>query len=176
MKRYFILISIVTLLFSIYSCKSDKPLKVYETPEELVADVEKNVKQISPEEFKLMIDSSQTFILVDVREKDEHDGGYIPGSILIPRGVLEFRVGKAETWENEGLYAPLKEDLIIVYCKLGHRGVLAAETLTKLGYKNVKALKGGWTEWNKLYPEIMEKIEVPEGTGATSGGSKSGGC
>lgn len=159
------------------SCKTENSAKVYQTPEEMVADVEKSQVAIIPQDVKALMDKNETFVLIDIRETDEHNAGFIPGSILIPRGVLEFRVAKEETWEKEGLYAPKKEDAIIVYCKIGQRSVLAAESLKKLGYTNVKFIKGGWQEWNKAFPEAIEKVEVPQGTTPTvQGEQKTGGC
>jgi rhodanese-related sulfurtransferase len=39
------------------------------------------------------------------------------------------------------------DKLIVTYCKVGGRGVLAAETLKRLGYEKVVNLKGGIKGW-----------------------------
>lgn len=171
-----IVVLVLSALF-IMGCDKGNSVKIYQSAEEMVKDAEQNVKQLTVQELGAMLDKSENFILIDVRELDEHNAGFIPGSILIARGVLEFRIAKTETWEAEGLYAPKKEDAIVIYDKLGHRGILAAETLAKLGYTNVKVVKGGWAEWEKAFPDKIEKIETPLApVGTSAGETKSGGC
>ncbi|MEO7705595.1 MAG: rhodanese-like domain-containing protein [Thermoflexales bacterium] len=38
---------------------------------------------------------------------------------------------------------------MIVYCGIGHRGGIVLESLTLLGYTNVKSISGGFTAWNQ---------------------------
>lgn len=45
------------------------------------------VKRISPEEAKTLLDSSSGHIYIDVRTTDEFDAGHVPGAKNIP--VLE---------------------------------------------------------------------------------------
>jgi len=72
-----------------------------------------------------------------VREQDEYDSGHIPGAILIPYTEIE---NKAEEM------IPDKDELILVYCRSGRRSKIAAESLIKLGYTNVKEF-GGIIDW-----------------------------
>ncbi len=83
----------------------------------MVEEALSSLDQISVEGFEKMMESEEMFILLDVRTAQEHNAGYIPGSVLMPRGVLEFRIASDEIWEEEGMYPPLKEDTIIIYCK-----------------------------------------------------------
>jgi rhodanese-related sulfurtransferase len=117
----------------------------------------KNISKIPVEELKTKIDSFEMFNLIDVREPGEHNHGYIPGSVNIPRGTLEFNIGNEEFWENTGFYYPENTELFIVYCKKGSRSILAAESIKKLGYKNVFILDGGWKNWELNYPLLQEK-------------------
>lgn len=94
-------------------------------------------EQITPEEAKKIMDSGEEHIILDTREKDEFDEGHIPGAILIPYTEIE---SKAE----ETL--PDKDKLIFVYCRSGRRSKIAAESLAKLGYTNVKEF-GGIIDW-----------------------------
>lgn len=73
-------------------------------------------------------------ILLDVRTKQEFMEGHLNGAIVIPYYEISKRIGNI---------IPNKEQEIIVYCKNGGRGVIAIETLSKLGYKNVYNLKDG---------------------------------
>ena len=94
-------------------------------------------EQISAEEAKKIMDSGEEHIILDTREQDEFDEGHIPNAILIPYTEIE---NKAE----ERL--PDKDKLILVYCRSGRRSKIAAESLAKLGYTNVKEF-GGIIDW-----------------------------
>jgi len=94
-------------------------------------------EQITAEEAKKIMDSGEEHIILDTREQDEFDEGHIPGAILIPYTEIE---NKAEE------IIPDKDKLILVYCRSGRRSKIAAESLAKIGYTNVKEFGGiiGW--------------------------------
>ena len=145
----------------------------------MVEDAISGLDQISVDEFSKMMESEEMFILLDVRTEPEHNAGYIPGSVIMPRGVLEFRIASEEIWEEEGMYVPLKEDPIVIYCKKGNRSALAAQSLKKLGYDNILVLDGGWLEWKSKFPENVESnIDLSAGAGAQmiTSSESAGGC
>ncbi len=78
--------------------------------------------------------------LIDVRESDEYDEGYIPGAVWIPRGKLELRIEDA---------VPNRDAEVVLYCAGGTRSALAARTLRELGYGHVSSLTGGFGAWKK---------------------------
>ena len=94
-------------------------------------------EQITAEDAKKIMDSGEEHIILDTREQDEFDEGHIPGAILIPYTEIE---NKAEEM------LPDKDKLILVYCRSGRRSKIAAESLSKLGYTNVKEF-GGIIDW-----------------------------
>ena len=94
-------------------------------------------KQITPDEAKKIMDSGEEHIILDTREQYEYDEGHIPGAILIPYTEIE---NKAEE------IIPDKDAQILVYCRPGRRSKIAAESLEKLGYTNVKEF-GGIIDW-----------------------------
>ena len=94
-------------------------------------------EQITPEEAKKIMDSGEEHLILDTREQDEFDEGHISGAILIPYIEIE---NKAEEM------LPDKDKLILVYCRSGRRSKIAAESLAKLGYTNVKEF-GGIIDW-----------------------------
>ena len=94
-------------------------------------------EQITPEEAKKIMDSGEEHIILDTREQDEFDEGHIPNAILIPYTEIE---NKAEEM------LPDKDAQILVYCRSGRRSKIAAESLSKLGYTNVKEF-GGIIDW-----------------------------
>ncbi len=129
----------------------------FNSADEMVELAKQDVTIIQVEELKTMIDSFAMFNLVDVREPSEHNHGYIPGSVNIPRGLLEFNIGNQEFWEGTGFYYPEKTELFVLYCKKGSRSILAAQTLEMMGYDNVKIIDGGWKKWELSYPDMQEK-------------------
>ncbi len=143
----------------------------YQNVDELLAQVAPNVTEMSVQELHQLFDDGEIIVLIDVREPNEFNPGYIPGAVNIPRGLIEFNVLKDEFWENQFLYPPLKTDLVVVYCKKGHRGLLAADVLQKFGFENVKWLKGGFKAWELAYPdEQLKNLEQVHDTGGEVGG------
>mgnify|MGYP002069537142 FL=1 len=93
--------------------------------------------KISAEDAKEIMDSTDDFVLVDVREEDEFASGHIAGALLIPYGEIEER---AETELTD------KEQTILVYCRSGRRSAIAARTFAELGYTDVRDF-GGIIDW-----------------------------
>ncbi len=151
MKKILLIFATVSMLLA---CSKTE---TFTSVDEMVELAGKNVATISVEELKTQIDSFAMFNLIDVREPDEHNHGYIPGSVNIPRGVLEFNIGKEDFWEATGFYFPEKTEVFILYCKKGSRSILAADALHKLGYEKVKIIDGGWKKWELTYPLMQEK-------------------
>ena len=119
----------------------------FSSVDEMVELAGKNLEAVSVDEIKVRMDTFAMINIIDVREPSEYNHGYIPGAVNIPRGVLEFNIGKEEFWESTGFYYPEPTEEFVLYCKKGSRSILAAETLQKLGYKNVKIIEGGWKKW-----------------------------
>ena len=94
-------------------------------------------QQITAEEAKNIMNSGEEHIILDVREKDEYDGGHITDAILISYTEIE---NKAQQM------LPDKNAQILVYCRPGRRSKIAAESLVKFGYTNVKEF-GGIIDW-----------------------------
>lgn len=151
--------------------------KVFATADDMVADAKTKIEELSAAKVKEMMDAEETFLLLDVREPDEFNKGYVLGSVNIPRGVLEFRIKKESFWEDEMLYVPQNEDLIIVMCKSGKRGALATVTLQSMGFTNVKHLEGGFNAFKEVNPDAIEKPAAEEGTKVDGAAEEDdGGC
>lgn len=97
------------------------------------------IKEIEPRELKAMMDSPDTFVLVDVREPDEYAESKIPGSILIPLGEVPFRLGELD-----------RSKLIVAQCRSGMRSAKACDILQNAGFENVVNLRGGILAWMKM--------------------------
>lgn len=92
---------------------------------------------ISAEEAKNIMDSSEDYVLLDVRTEEEFAEKHIPGAVLIPDSEIAQRA------EKELLD---KEKTVLVYCRSGRRSKLAAQILADMGYKNVLEF-GGINDW-----------------------------
>ena len=117
---------------------------------------------ISSKELTSLLNSKSQFALIDVREVGEYNSTHIPDSSLIPRRQLERQMSQS---------VPFKGVPVIVCDDDGRRAALAASTLERMGYKEVKHLEGGinlWsslgypTEWGSNVPskDFGEKMEV----------------
>lgn len=93
--------------------------------------------QITPQEAKSIMDNESDYVILDVRTLDEYNSGHIENAIVIPYDEIEI---KAEDILKN------KDQLILVYCRSGRRSKIAAESLVKLGYTNIKEF-GGINDW-----------------------------
>ena len=155
-------------IFLMISCSDNT--KVYQNVDEMIAELSPKVDMLTVEELHTWLDTGMV-LLVDVREANEFNPGFIPGSVNIPRGLIEFKIAKDEFWENQFLYPPLKEENIVLICKKGHRSIMTVDAIKKLGFKNVKVLDGGFKQWEMTYPLEQEKNldQVHEGGGEVGG-------
>ncbi|MBL4765910.1 MAG: hypothetical protein JKX67_11670 [Colwellia sp.] len=82
---------------------------------------------------------------IDIREKAEIDErGTIPGSIHVPRGVLEFVVDPDSPYFNSVFEEPKQ---FILFCQSAWRSALATLTLQEMGLQNVSHIEGGYAAW-----------------------------
>ena len=83
-------------------------------------------------------------IFLDVRETHERKQGFIPGSVHVPRGYLEFMVDPEGPMYNPAIVG---DKTLVVYCGTGGRSALAAKTLQDMGFPKVCSLVGGLDAW-----------------------------
>ncbi len=110
---------------------------------ELLSNTKKQIREVSVDEVKRLIDQRAPIKVVDVRESDEYAAGRVPGAIWVPRGFLEIRIEEKAK----------RDELLVLYCAGGTRSALAAKTLQDMGYQNVSSMAGGFTRWSDAaYP------------------------
>ncbi len=63
-----------------------------QTTAEMVAAAQAVVPSLSIEEVQGKLQAGESITVLDVREKEEYDGGHIAQAQLLPRGLLEFRI------------------------------------------------------------------------------------
>jgi rhodanese-related sulfurtransferase len=104
----------------------------------LVEDAKTRVKEISVADVSQKLGRHEPFEVVDVREESEWAAGHVAGARYLGRGVLERDVEKA---------IPDLDREIVLYCGGGFRSALAADSLTRMGYRRVLSMAGGWKAW-----------------------------
>ncbi len=89
---------------------------------------------------------------VDVRERDEWDGGRIPGAEFRPMSTIN-------DW-----YPELPDDVpVVVYCRSGSRSANVIHALmTQAGHTNLHNLSGGILAWARADLPV-ETNEAPPG-------------
>lgn len=89
-KRFTVLLLILAFVFSastvVYSAEETK------TPDQLISEAKAQIKEVSVEEAKRMMDNKENVIFLDVRDKDEYEKSHLPGAIHMSRGLLDFHV------------------------------------------------------------------------------------
>ena len=114
------------------------------TFQQILGEAKSQITEVTVEQVKKDMDASKEFVLLDVRCPDEYDAGHLPKAVNIPRGKLEFMIGR---------FYPNKDTEMVLYCRTGGRSALCTKTLMDMGYKNVKSLKGAFKVWGESgYP------------------------
>jgi rhodanese-related sulfurtransferase len=123
---------------------------------ELVRGCLTDVTEIMPWDLAERLEANPQLLIVDVREPYEFEAMHIPGSINVPRGILE----SACEWDYEETVPDLveaREREVVVVCRSGYRSVLAANSLQVLGFENVCSLQTGLRGW-KDYDQPLEDM------------------
>jgi rhodanese-related sulfurtransferase len=105
--------------------------------EKLIAEAKNKITEISPVEAAKKLKAGEA-ALIDVREKEEWDEEHAQGATHLSRGTIEFEIEEK---------FPDVNATIICHCGGGGRSALVAESLQKMGYKNVRSMAGGFKAW-----------------------------
>ena len=102
---------------------------------DLINEAKAKIKEVSAREA--VADADPGIVYFDCREPNEYALGHIPGAVFIPRGNLETKV--------EAVIP--REARVLIYCASGNRSALAADTMQRMGYKDVASMSGGFRGW-----------------------------
>ena len=111
------------------------------TPQDMVAVAKQQITEVTVTTAKQLL-AEGNIVVVDTREESEYAAGHIVNALLLPRGVLEFKIGNSPELAD-------KSKAVLIYCRTGGRSALAAQTLQQLGYNNVLSMAGGFDAWQK---------------------------
>ena len=108
---------------------------------DILSQVKRSIREVSVDETKAQVlGTADRPVLIDIRERDEYEQGFIPRAEWIPRGFLEMKI--------EDL-VPERGREVILYCAGGNRSALAARSLEELGYTKVSSMAGGFRAWKQ---------------------------
>jgi molybdopterin/thiamine biosynthesis adenylyltransferase/rhodanese-related sulfurtransferase len=94
------------------------------------------IPEITPREAHQR--QSMGAVLIDVREDHERAFGMADGARGIERADLE---------RDPIFHVPDRDSELVLICQSGGRSMLAAESLQRLGYRNVVSVRGGTSRW-----------------------------
>jgi rhodanese-related sulfurtransferase len=114
------------------------------TIDKLLAEARGEIERLGPQEAASAMSAGA--VLVDIRSESQRErDGVVPGSVFLPRNVLEWRCDPASEWRDERVSDPSRR--LIVMCDEGYQSSLAAANLKRLGLEQVADLAGGFQAW-----------------------------
>jgi rhodanese-related sulfurtransferase/glyoxylase-like metal-dependent hydrolase (beta-lactamase superfamily II) len=127
-----------------------------QTAQSVLNAVNARVQQLDTAGLLAQLKAQPETLVIDVRTPAELNllGGYIdaPRFANVTRGWLEFQI---ET------VAPDRTTPIVVYCGVSQRSPMAADTLIKLGYTNVKNYRDGFFNWKRAGLPVQQFDKAP---------------
>lgn len=114
--------------------------------QKLVAAAKEQIKEISPNDA-VHETGCGAATLIDVRSAGEWEAGHARGAKHLERGEIETEIEEQ---------VPDLDQRIICYCGGGSRSALVAESLQKMGYRNVRSMRGGFRAWQEAGLPVAE--------------------
>ncbi len=119
-------------------------LNINHSVQQMVADANKEVEEISITDARLLI-GQENVLFIDIRDiREVAKTGRIVGARHVPRGMLEMWIDP-DTPYHRSFFADEKK--FIFYCTGAWRSALAAKTAQDMGLTPVAHLEGGMTAW-----------------------------
>jgi rhodanese-related sulfurtransferase len=113
------------------------------TVETLLEEAREGLTRLGPHEAREA--QRRGAVLVDIRsESQQSQDGLLPGAIIVPRNVLEWRLDPSSPARDPALAT--RDRLVVLVCNQGYQSSLAAATLRKLGV-DAADLIGGMQAW-----------------------------
>jgi rhodanese-related sulfurtransferase len=97
------------------------------------------VRSVSAADVHVRRQRGEDFLLLDVRDRDEHERARVEGSTLIPVGELVDRLDEI---------AEHRSGPVVVHCHHGPRSRRACELLIENGFTRVEEMAGGIEAWS----------------------------
>ena len=115
--------------------------------EQLLESARGRIERLEPEAAWAAAAAGDALI-VDIRSDDDRRAtGIVPGSVHVPRTVLEWRADPASPWHNPRLGH--HGGRLLLLCAHGYSSSLAAATLVDIGLDRAGDVIGGFEEWSR---------------------------
>ena len=112
----------------------------------LLGEAAKDINEVSIEEAIAMAGRDDVAI-IDIRDVRElWREGRIPGSIHVPRGMLEFWIDPESPYHKPCF---TEDKTFVFHCAGGLRSALATQIAQRMGLKPVYNMIGGFSAWKK---------------------------
>lgn len=108
---------------------------------------------VSANELQQRLERHAQQVLIDTRGAGEFSTAHVPGARWLSRGWIDLKIAEV---------VPDASASIVLYCRRAVESVLAAATLTQMGYRDVAVLDGGFEAWK------ARSLAVEEGLGSQS--------
>ncbi len=127
---------------------------------QLVAEVASYVIELFPWDLEELQRQGADLLWLDIRCPTEFAAMHIPGSLNVPRGILEIACdyGYEETVPE---LVEARGRKVVVICRSGNRSILAADTLQRMGFTDVVSMKTGLRGWNDYELPLVDGEERP---------------
>jgi len=121
----------------------------------LLAECRSRITRVTPHEAACI--QANGGVLVDIRPLGQRlTSGGIPGSLIVERNVLEWRVDPTEEYRHPSLSSNIQ---VVVFCQEGFASSLAVESLQRLGITWIFDMKGGFIAWKASGLTTHDAIE-----------------
>jgi rhodanese-related sulfurtransferase len=93
--------------------------------------------------------AEEELFMVDVRQPEEYEGGFIEGAVNIPLRELAQNLAALPALDQE----------VVVICGSGFRSAIGMAALQMLGYENALSMAGGMNAWTAAeFPAVTEPV------------------
>jgi len=126
--------------------------------DELLASARARLDRLTPEDAAAQLATGA--LLVDIRsEMVRRSEGEIPGSLIIDRNVLEWRLDPCSDWRiEEATDHTLR---VVIVCQQGYMSSMAAAGLHDLGLLRATDIEGGYEAWRTAGLPVVPGVTMP---------------
>lgn len=118
--------------------------KLKKSAAEMVAEARARIPEIETPDLISMLDDPDV-VVVDIRDvRERQRGGFIPGSVHAPRGMVEFWVDPDSPYFKDVFGQEGKR--YVFHCASGWRSALTVATLQDMGF-DAAHLREGFSTW-----------------------------
>lgn len=96
--------------------------------------------EVTPRDVKILRESKQDFVLLDVREPAEVEAAAVEGAVVVPMGEIKSRLNELEVHA---------EQKVVVMCHHGARSMQVTAFLRQQDFEDVSSMAGGIDLWSR---------------------------